>query len=640
MTRKSPHLVTLLLLLLALAGFLFFHIAVTRPDLDPSGTWKSFATPALVFGALSAFYLLILLLPLRSSDEKYLLGFSVLVRVALVFVLPHFSDDFYRFLWDGRMSAAGLNPFDYTPHQARDLGLAPAAWQDIYPHLNSKDYYTVYPPVLQTWFWLSALLFPLNLTGQVIVLKAGVVIAELFSIWFLHKLCAHYQLHRKAVLLYALNPLVIVELSGNLHFEAWMICFTLGALWMLTRKQLWPAALLIALAVGSKLLPLMFVPFLLPRLGWKKMLVFCLLLAVFLILIFIPVFIQHRWQHILESLHLYFRYFEFNAGPQHWGRKWAGDENKELFLLRFPQMVAVVLLAGMVLDRNKNLLRLGGSWLMALGFYQLTSSTVHPWYIVPLIALGAVSGYRWPVLWGFWMLFTYWFYYLPGFVPPRWFINLEYASVLLLALPEWLFTARGTTLEQWLWRTKLFRRIFRSTIPGRLRIKEQRIASLLPPDASVVDIGCGNGGLAHALKQRGFSVTPVDVKQISFFEDVAPVIYDGKRLPFADRSFGTALLITVLHHTPDPDAILREAGRVAPRIIVMEDIFRNAFQKYLTFFTDSLVNMEFRGHPHTNRNEAGWQDTFARLGMRVTHRAQFRTLLFFTQVIYVVEINH
>jgi ubiquinone/menaquinone biosynthesis C-methylase UbiE len=116
------------------------------------------------------------------------------------------------------------------------------------------------------------------------------------------------------------------------------------------------------------------------------------------------------------------------------------------------------------------------------------------------------------------------------------------------------------------------------------------------------------------------------------------VIYNGEKLPFDDLAFDTTLLITVLHHTPDPDAVLQEAIRVsARRIVVMEDIYTNPFQKYLTWFTDSLVNMEFVGHPHTNRSDKQWQATFSKMGLKLVGKETFRTLVFFRQVIYVLE---
>jgi ubiquinone/menaquinone biosynthesis C-methylase UbiE len=133
----------------------------------------------------------------------------------------------------------------------------------------------------------------------------------------------------------------------------------------------------------------------------------------------------------------------------------------------------------------------------------------------------------------------------------------------------------------------------------------------------ILDIGSGNCILAKELLDSGYNLTPLDVVDKSRVPEIKPLIYDGKRLPFADNSFDVALLITVLHHTPDPELILREACRVASRIMIVEDLHDSIFQKYLTFAMDSTLNLEFFGHPHSNKNAEEWRQTFGELGLEV-----------------------
>ncbi len=150
----------------------------------------------------------------------------------------------------------------------------------------------------------------------------------------------------------------------------------------------------------------------------------------------------------------------------------------------------------------------------------------------------------------------------------------------------------------------------------------------LKPGERVLDIGSGEGLLADALLRRTFDVTMVDVVDKAMLPNVAPVIYDGETLPWPDNTFDVALLITVLHHIPQPEQTLREARRVAKRVIVMEDIFRSTPEKYFTLLADSWVNWEWIGHPHSNRSDEGWRATFEMLGMRVTaHDEQIHWLL-------------
>jgi hypothetical protein len=112
---------------------------------------------------------------------------------------------------------------------------------------------------------------------------------------------------------------------------------------------------------------------------------------------------------------------------------------------------------------------------------------------------------------------------------------------------------------------------------------------------------------------------------------VVPQLVDGVTLPYSDDAFAVGLLITVLHHTPDPEQVLAEAARVARRLIVMEDVHNNETQRLATMAMDSIVNLEFRGHPHSNRTDAEWRATFARHGLdvvsgwRKTYWRAFRT---------------
>ncbi|TVQ21403.1 MAG: class I SAM-dependent methyltransferase [Spirochaetaceae bacterium] len=168
------------------------------------------------------------------------------------------------------------------------------------------------------------------------------------------------------------------------------------------------------------------------------------------------------------------------------------------------------------------------------------------------------------------------------------------------------------------------------------RGKIAHIEHLLPDRGSIIDIGSGRGVVTAVLRDRGYAATPLDVRDRSVEPALAPVLYDGGAIPFPDRTFDCALLLTVLHHTPEPDAVLREAARVARRLIVIEDVYTNAVQKHLTFFTDSLFNLEFRGHPHSNRTDAEWRKAFVDLGLELEAATvrERRVLLFYRQVAY------
>lgn len=168
----------------------------------------------------------------------------------------------------------------------------------------------------------------------------------------------------------------------------------------------------------------------------------------------------------------------------------------------------------------------------------------------------------------------------------------------------------------------------------------RKIAPFLPylkADETIVDVGSGNGLICYYLRQKGFAVTPLDVVSMAYEASVAPVVYDGNVMPFEDKTFDTALVLTVLHHTDTPEAIIAETQRVAKRLIIIEDIYKNALQKYATFAMDSLVNLGYAYTPHTNKDDEGWRTTFEELGLKVVHSSEWRVLFFFRQVVYIVE---
>ncbi len=187
---------------------------------------------------------------------------------------------------------------------------------------------------------------------------------------------------------------------------------------------------------------------------------------------------------------------------------------------------------------------------------------------------------------------------------------------------------------EFLQRTPPLRRFIHWTSSARAAELVRRFEPYLSPSDSILDIGAGTCHVCELLRSRGLSTTPIDVKNLSFVDGIAPTLYDGNTLPFHDYQFDVGLLITVLHHTPDPERVVREAARVCRRLVIIEDIYRNPIHKYLTFTADSVLNAEFFGHPHTNKNDAGWRALIDRLGLKVLDAKYQQSFVVFTHATY------
>jgi len=139
----------------------------------------------------------------------------------------------------------------------------------------------------------------------------------------------------------------------------------------------------------------------------------------------------------------------------------------------------------------------------------------------------------------------------------------------------------------------------------------RRMEPYLKDSKTILDIGVGMGMMYKIFSSRGYQVQGVDVTDLSIYPDVRPTIYNGYRLDFPNKNFDAAVLDRVLHHCgKNQEAVLCEALRVAKRVFIIEDVYRNLLEKLIVGFNDSTANWEWRGHRYrdveTGDRRAGW----------------------------------
>lgn len=427
--------------------FLFLLLILSVVGLGYWADQSSFAVigPCFGFGFLA--YFIILARKKYLSDWRFWVIAGIFLRVILLFGMPTLSDDVYRFIWDGRLWLVGEHPFAQLPQVYMEQGeQLPGITQALFDQLNSPAYFTIYPPFAQGTFVVSCALFFGNIFGATLVLKLILLACEIGSLILIPKILDAIKLPQHNVLLYALNPLVIVELVGNLHYEAAMVFFFLAAMQALIKHKRSISAVHYALSIGSKLLTLLFLPFLWSRLGWRKSIPYYIGVILLVVLCFLPLYNEAFFNGFGSSIDLYFRKFEFNASIFYvvrWlGFQWYGYNIIQTIGPRLGLIAIAVIGLWGLFDQKTDWASFFQRALFGICLYLFLATTVHPWYTVLPIICCVFTNYRFPIVWSALATLTYINYSYPVYTENLWVVALEYTVVWIWFGGEWFLQAK------------------------------------------------------------------------------------------------------------------------------------------------------------------------------------------------------
>ena len=425
--NRNQQLQTSLLGIISLLCYVKLGYFTHRADFyELAGTFT------LAFGA----YFLLLK---QQLSWKVLLGLGILFRLAFLPALPNLSDDYFRFIWDGVLNLQGINPFlelpsFYMQPENRIEGLT----ETLFTQMNSPEYFTIYPPVCQFVFSFGALGGE-DLRMGSLLMRSFIVLAEIGSLLIIIQLLKKLKLPLKHLGLYALNPMIIAELTGNLHFEAIMIFFLLVSFYLLINQRNTLSALVFSLAVGTKLLPLMLLPLFFGKLGFKETMKFCIIVGLAVLIQFTPFISIEMIAHIWDSIDLYFQRFEFNASLYYLAR-WAGYKTLGYNIVKWAGPALSVLVLATITYLSFKPSQNWKDWLAksfwAFMIYLACATIVHPWYASTLIALIIFIPYRFAIVWSGTVLLSYITYQTTNYQESIYLILVEYLLVIAFFLWE------------------------------------------------------------------------------------------------------------------------------------------------------------------------------------------------------------
>jgi alpha-1,6-mannosyltransferase len=191
----------------------------------------------------------------------------------IVLPSPPASSDIYRYVWDGRVQAAGINPYQYLPADEALRGLRDQA---IYPNINRASYApTIYPPAAELVFFAAT-----RISETTVFMKTVMIAFEGLTVWAILQLLAARGLPATRVLLYAWHPLPVWEFAGDGHADAMAIAFLLLAFVAADRKSPILSGMALAAGVLVKYFPAVAGPAIYKRWDWWLPAAFAAALAV------------------------------------------------------------------------------------------------------------------------------------------------------------------------------------------------------------------------------------------------------------------------------------------------------------------------------------------------------------------------
>ncbi len=206
------------------------------------------------------------------------------MRLPLAMGESYLSTDLYRYIWDGRVQAHGINPYRYVPAAPE---LAALRDTNIYPHINRADYApTIYPPAAQMLFFLVT-----RISESVLAMKLCMLAFDALSISSLLGILRHLGSPARWVAAYAWHPLVLWEIAGNAHIDSAMTGTMLFSLWLFLTRGPLQAAVVATIAVLMKPIALLALPVYWRPWDWRMP----ALVAVVVMLFYLP-YVSVGWK--------------------------------------------------------------------------------------------------------------------------------------------------------------------------------------------------------------------------------------------------------------------------------------------------------------------------------------------------------
>jgi len=327
---------------------------------------------------LSILYILFYYLVQKNNFGKTIIWLSITISILIKFYMTSIptigSDDVYRYIFDGKLQANGINPYLYAPD---DKEIDHLISKEFDEKLQFKDLKTIYPPFSQWLFYLSYLLAGESLFG----IKLLLLLFDITALLFILLIIKHFNINEKYILIYAFHPLIIFQFFIDAHLDLFGITLLSVFIYFYLKEQKVISFIFLGFCILVKFFPVIIIPIVFFREKGKNKL-YSIIIPLLIVILGFSFYIFDA--NPFESLGIFAKHWLFNGSLFTLFNSFVDHNQISRIILLFIYAVLYILTYKRISEFTNQL-----SLIFLLFF--LLSPVVHPWYLGWLVIFSVIN---------------------------------------------------------------------------------------------------------------------------------------------------------------------------------------------------------------------------------------------------------
>ncbi|MGE0560434.1 MAG: hypothetical protein AB7O47_01330 [Flavobacteriales bacterium] len=387
---------------------------------------------AVLIGVVFGIYFYLIGFTHDKNEVSALLWFSIIFRLVFLFSVPMFSNDYIRFLFDGKLMLNGVNPYLYQPSEilSNQTQIDGSLFGEFFSELVTNHKYSLAFPLVQYAKVIPAYFIDINPLIGLVILRIPILIADFILFKFLVKLLDKLNLSYSGILIYALNPLVIIGLMANISFIGVMLCLFVVGLYYLIQNKWIHSLIFIAVSSVSSIFTILLLPLIFKKIGVVRSIAFIALILIMLLMFSVPFYQEGIFELLLENLKS-----NISSSPINFGLANVFDWLTGKSHIIIPALFLVALFS-ISISRANDWISVIKGMMFCVTSVVLLSFNIKPHYFILLVLFSSlIQEYHFAIIWSLIAFINY-----PIFTQRielnYWIMPVEFSLLLVLFLLE------------------------------------------------------------------------------------------------------------------------------------------------------------------------------------------------------------